>query len=117
MTNVADRVDLGPLVADYLRIVNDWEGRLLGMDLTIRLVLKKNLPSFVFQKEANYSGGMTNVADTPSKTNDQQHGMTNDHAIKKEAETPLPLSSKKTPVDESTPRNILGSPLKRTRIS
>jgi len=100
----AKRVDLGPLVADYLRIVNDWEGRLVGMDLEIRLVLKKNLPSFVFNEEATYSGGV-NGADTLSTTHNLQQG---DHTNEKKMDTSHP---KKKSGDES----IVDSPLKRKR--
>lgn len=92
----AKRVDLGPLVADYLRIVNDWEGRLTGMDLEIRLVLKKNLPSFVFEdEEVKCRGDRTDACDEPSATNNPQRGK---HADEEEAETPLP---RKQLVDES----------------
>mmetsp|Transcript_7317 Transcript_7317/g.15954 ORF Transcript_7317/g.15954 Transcript_7317/m.15954 type:complete len:275 (+) Transcript_7317:2-826(+) len=114
------RIDLGPLVADFLRVVNDWEGRLLGMDLTIHLVSKQNLPSFVFAKEdaKDSSGATKNVAATPSKPNNQQHDRTGRNGRSGPYETPGPSSGKKKTLEESvmSPSDNI-SPLKRTRIS
>ena len=62
--DTAKRVDLGPLVKDYLQLVNDWEGRGEGMDMTVHLVAKQNLPSFVFAtcEEKGVSDAVRNVA-------------------------------------------------------
>jgi poly(A) polymerase Pap1 len=46
--HTAKRVDLGPLVMDFLQVVNSFEGRSSGMDLTMHIILKKDLPSYVF---------------------------------------------------------------------
>lgn len=46
--HTAKRVDLGPLVMDFLQVVNSFEGRSSGMDLTMHIVTKKDLPSYVF---------------------------------------------------------------------
>ena len=47
--HTAKRVDLGPLVMDFLQVVNSFEGRTSGMDLTMSLIPRKDLPVFVFQ--------------------------------------------------------------------
>merc|ERR1712029_111568 len=66
------KIDLGPLVADYLQIINAWEGRGPGMDLTIHLVLKKNLPSFVFATIKAAGGSGSKIApDALSRPNNQ----------------------------------------------
>jgi len=112
------RIDLGPLVADFLRVINDWEGRTLGMDLTIHLVSKQNLPTFVFAtKEINGSSDVLNFEETNPKPSNQQ-AATDKNEHEELCETPLPLSSKKNPLDESvsSPSDNI-SPLKRTRIS
>jgi hypothetical protein len=92
-------------------MVNDWEGRLVGMDLEIRLVLKKNLPSFVFETdEAKDGGDVTTAADTPSATNTHHQGK---RADGKEAGAPLP---EENPDNESSPSlDDFGSPVKRKR--
>ncbi len=46
--HTSKRVDLGPLVMDYLKVVNSFEGRTPGMDLTMCIVSKADLPSYVF---------------------------------------------------------------------
>ena len=46
--HTSKRVDLGPLVLDFLQVVNSFEGRTSGMDLTMHIVSKKNLPPYVF---------------------------------------------------------------------
>mmetsp|Transcript_17637 Transcript_17637/g.31895 ORF Transcript_17637/g.31895 Transcript_17637/m.31895 type:complete len:586 (-) Transcript_17637:431-2188(-) len=85
----AERVNLEPLVADFLSTVNNWEGRSLGMDLTIHLVAKNNLPSFVFKD----SSDVTNDAETPSKPTNQQHDATDENASEEQADTPHPCHS------------------------
>mmetsp|Transcript_13865 Transcript_13865/g.30210 ORF Transcript_13865/g.30210 Transcript_13865/m.30210 type:complete len:608 (-) Transcript_13865:1410-3233(-) len=120
---IAKKINLGPLVTDYLQVVNSFEGRGRGMDLTIHLVSKKDLPSFVFAAdEVKGNSDAKNDAETPSKVNNQQSDVTgkatNVPNDDKQAETPLPSSSKKKTLDEaniSPSANI--SPLKRTRIS
>jgi poly(A) polymerase Pap1 len=47
--HTAKRADLGPLVMDFLQVVNSFEGRTSGMDLTMSLISRKDLPEFVFQ--------------------------------------------------------------------
>jgi len=46
--HTAKRVDLGPLVLDFLQMVNSFEGRTSGMDLMMHIVSKKDLPPYVF---------------------------------------------------------------------
>jgi poly(A) polymerase Pap1 len=47
-THTAKKVDLGPLVLDFLQVVNSFEGRTPGMDLAMRIVSKLDLPPYVF---------------------------------------------------------------------
>jgi len=112
------RIDLGPLVADFLRVVNDWEGRSLGMDLTIHLVSKQNLPSFVFAEEEakDMRDATSGLAESPSKPNNHQQNPAGKNECDKQNKTPLPSVSKKKPWDESSPSDDI-SPLKRTRIN
>jgi len=106
------RVDLGPLVADYLRIVNDWEGRMAGMDLEIRLVLKKNLPAFVFEdKEAKCRSDKANAVDVPSTMNNSQEGK-----LGSEEEAKTPFQKKQPGIKSTTFANAVGSPQKRTKL-
>lgn len=46
-----ENVDLRFCTSEFLHKVNSWEGRRLGMDLTIEHVLQKDLPSFLFESE------------------------------------------------------------------
>ncbi len=46
--HTAKRVDLGPLVMEFLQVVNSFEGRTSGMDLAMCIVSKKDLPLYVF---------------------------------------------------------------------
>jgi poly(A) polymerase len=46
-----ENVDLRFCTSEFLHKVNSWEGRRLGMDLTIEHVLRKDLPSFLFESE------------------------------------------------------------------
>lgn len=99
------RVDLGPLVADYLRIVNDWEGRMAGMDLEIRLVLKNNLPAFVFEdKEAKCRSDKANAVDVPSTMDNSQEGKLG------------PFQKKQPSIKSKTFADAVGSPQKRTKL-
>ena len=45
-----ENVDLRFCTSEFLHKVNSWEGRRLGMDLTIEHVLQKDLPSFLFER-------------------------------------------------------------------
>ena len=85
------RLDIGPLAYDYLQTVNAFEGRTEGMDLTMNMVLRKNLPSFVFAEDKV----------------DRERGSD------KEDEKVL---KKHLPNEDSEPSANI-SPLKRTRIS
>ncbi|KAL7554996.1 hypothetical protein ACHAWF_018954 [Thalassiosira exigua] len=96
--NHCQRVDLGPLVEDYLQVVNTWEGRDYGMDLTMHLVSKKNLPNFVFATE------------TPLKN------ISSDGNEDKTTSTPASPKRKQLDGSETSPSTGI-SPLKRTRIS
>lgn len=85
------RLDIGPLAYEYLQTVNAFEGRTEGMDLTMNMVLRKNLPSFVFaDDEVNRERG--------SDKEDEK------------------VSKKHLPNEDSEPSANI-SPLKRTRIS
>ena len=86
------RLDIGPLAYDYLQTVNAFEGRTEGMDLTMNMVLKKNLPSFVF-------------ADNKV---DRERGSDEEKKVSKKH---LP------PIEDSEMPSANISPLKRTRIS
>ncbi|KAL9189061.1 hypothetical protein ACHAXT_011551 [Thalassiosira profunda] len=100
----AKRVDLGPLCMEYLSVVNSYEGRKGGMDLTMQLVAKKDLPSFVFGEE-----GAPNSASEEAEATDEKA---------KDAKTPAPLSGRKKALEETDPSPSADlSPLKRTRIS
>ncbi len=46
--HTAKKVDLGPLVLDFLQVVNSFEGRTPGMDLAMHIVSKLDLPPYVF---------------------------------------------------------------------
>ena len=111
---LAKRVDLGPLVQEYLQIVNSFEGREDGMDLTMQLVSKKNLPSFVFatddvENEVKSSQKVDDALNTDETSYDKN--------TEGQAETPLPTGAKKKPLDESeTSPSTNISPLKKTRI-
>ena len=85
------RLDIGPLAYEYLQTVNTFEGRTEGMDLTMNMVLRKNLPSFVFAEDKV----------------DRERG--SDEEDKK-------VSKKHLPNEDSEPSANI-SPLKRTRIS
>jgi poly(A) polymerase len=42
-----ERIDLSQCTNEFLSIVNSWEGRRVGMDLTIDHILQRDLPEFV----------------------------------------------------------------------
>jgi poly(A) polymerase Pap1 len=46
--HTAKRIDLGPLVRDFLQMVNSVEGRTSSMDLAMHIVAKNDLPPYVF---------------------------------------------------------------------
>ena len=85
------RLDIGPLAYDYLQTVNAFEGRTEGMDLTMNMVMKKDLPSFVFADDKV----------------DRERGLDEEKKVSKKH---LP------PSEDSEPSSNI-SPLKRTRIS
>ena len=139
--HTAKRVDIGPLVEDFMQIVNSFEGRSATMDLTMRIVAKKYLPSFVFSADevmpkievendatthvdgagdaANVSKGnpgkQVGVNETMKSSEDKaaSEPVTNEDG---QVDTPLPLSGKKKPLDSTVSPSDNISPLKRTRI-
>ena len=66
--------ELSPLVSDYIQIVNSWEERGPGMDLTIHDVPQNRLPSFVFlaPKSARMNAIQTD-ANPPMNSNRDAH--------------------------------------------
>jgi len=125
-----EKVDLGPLIMDYLQIVNSWDGRKESMDLEINIVSQKNLPSFAF--EVDFAEKENEVDDdsassvTSSKTNgDGDSGLdvdaTNEDTreVTKKVLLSPPRSAKKkleSEIDSGTPSMFI-SPLKRAKIS
>lgn len=89
----ARKVDLAPLVADYLQMINAWEGRGPGMDLTIHLVLKKNLPSFVFTASEKQS--MKSEVEKSMKQSEQKGKGTTTRSKKKPLDEPETSPSKR----------------------
>jgi len=115
-SRTAKRVKLGPLVTEYLQVVNSFEGRGSGMDLTIHLVSKSDLPSFVFvPDDVKCHGGVETIARTPLKANRNGNGVSNKNADES-AKTPLPSSSKKRTLDEAEISPCSHSFLKQTAI-
>ena len=90
------RLDIGPLAYEYLQTVNAFEGRTEGMDLTMNMVLRKNLPSFVFADDKV----------------DRERGSDKRGSDKEDEK----VSKKHLPNEDSEPSANI-SPLKRTRIS
>jgi len=134
----AQKIDLGPLVMDYLQIVNSWEKRTATMDLKMNLVLQENLPSFAFEVECAEKENEANDTDstateTPTKSIGEQEEEEvastlnaeatdsvhdNDVATcgaKKTIEQATPAPTKKKLDDSATP-SIFISPLKRAKI-
>ena len=67
---VVKRVDISSLVTNYLQTVNSFDGRTDGMDLTIDLVTKANLPYYVFgddrvlaEEDESSESGADNITD------------------------------------------------------
>ncbi|KAL7458570.1 hypothetical protein ACHAWC_010189 [Mediolabrus comicus] len=109
----AQKIDLGPLVMDYLQIVNSWEKRTATMDLKMNLVLQENLPSFAFEVECAEKENEANDTDstateTPTKSIGEQEE-------EKTIEQATPALTKKKLDDSATP-SIFISPLKRAKI-
>jgi hypothetical protein len=134
----AQKIDLGPLVMDYLQIVNSWEKRTATMDLKMNLVLQENLPSFAFEVECAEKENEANDTDstateTPTKSigeqeeeevastlNDEATDSVHDNDVatcgaKKTIEQATPALTKKKLDDSATP-SIFISPLKRAKI-
>ena len=135
----AQKIDLGPLVMDYLQIVNSWEKRTATMDLKMNLVLQENLPSFAFEVECAEKENEANDTDstateTPTKSIGEQEEEEevdstlnaeatdsvhdNDVATsgaKKTKEQATPAPTKKKLDDSATPSMFI-SPLKRAKI-
>ena len=121
----AKRVDLGPLIDDFLQVVNAYEGRGHGMDLTIHLVAKKNLPSFVFStEEVKFDMDVKNEVELPFKQLDNHHDSVAGEAASasienadNQAGTPLPSSGRNKPSYRETSPAPNISPHKRARMS
>ena len=67
---VVKRVDISSLVTNYLQTVNSFDGRTDGMDLTMDLVTKANLPYYVFgddrvlaEEDESSESGADNITD------------------------------------------------------
>lgn len=107
----AQLVDLGPLATDFLNIVNSWEKRSSTMDLTMNVVMQRNLPSFVFE-------GNEEITDSVDISSGDQQSMVNDSndAVLDSALTPTSLKINQPDSDSSSPTEFI-SPLKRTRIT
>lgn len=106
----ANRPVLGPLVTNYLEKVNSWVGRGEGMELTTNLVLKKNLPLFVFEDDEakdNTNLNVNNGLEAPLKSHDENI----DEADKGSADKETPKRKPETFPSENS------SPLKKRRIS
>lgn len=109
-----ERVDLGPLVSEYLTVVNMWDGRREGMDLTIHLVAKKYLPSYVFAATNVTAAQKANV--DVAKGHIRQHGVKDgDTKEGQSSDTITPAKRKHLDADVTPSINI--SALKRTSIS
>ncbi len=118
----AEKVDLGPLIIDYLQIVNSWDKRKETMDLAIKIVSQENLPSFAFEvecaeKENEVDDGSSTSPETTTKTNvkDDENDTSE---VKKSIEKSPPRSAKKklgSGNDSGTPSMFI-SPLKRAKI-
>ena len=51
-----ENVDLRYCTSEFLHKVNSWEGRRLGMDLSIEHVMQKDLPTFLYDSETKGMG-------------------------------------------------------------
>ena len=124
-----DKVDLGPLIMDYLQIVNSWDGRKESMDLDINIVSQKNLPSFAFELEfaekENEVDDNTTSSVTSSKTNQEgESSLDIDAADEDTSEvtkevlksTPRPVKTKLESENDSMTPSMFISPLKRAKI-
>lgn len=126
------KVDLGPLVIDYLQIVNSWERRNQTMDLAINIVRQENLPPFVFEvecsekeNEAVIDDGSSTASETASKSSGEGDcALTVDTTIvEKDADTHNetntiengPAKEKRDVSDPATP-SLFISPLKRVKL-
>lgn len=115
------RVDLGPLVSDFLAIVNSYEGRAEGMDLIMYLKSKQTLPSYVFaDEEAN-----DDVEHLEKALSKDAAADTSKENVDGQAETQPKLDEAETPIKRKMSDELLGespssamdvSPLKRTRM-
>lgn len=106
------RLDLGPLVTDFLQVVNSWETRKNTMDLIMNIVSQKNLPSFVLEEDEGV------ISSTPSNARDQQ--LVTDVSYNVESATTLVSSSigRKSHCDSATSSPLeFTSPLKRTKMN
>ena len=124
-----EKVDLGPLIVDYLQIVNSWDGRKETMDLAINIVSQKNLPSFAFEVECEKENEVdddSTSSETSTNTNEEvASGLDDDtsnvdasKATKTVQKSP-PRSAKKKlePGHDSGTPSMFISPLKRAKIS
>ena len=121
---VTEKVDLGPLIIDFLQIVNSWDGRKETMDLAINIVSQENLPSFAFEVECAEKENEVDDVSTTSETTTKTDGVgasalnvdaTNvDEEIDAREKTKSPPRSAKKKL-ECSPSMFI-SPLKRAKI-
>ena len=108
----SERVDLGPLIIDYLQIVNSWEGRKESMDLKLHIVKRENLPSFAIEVEREEKEN--DISTTSGERSDSEDVDSRKQVVQKSP----PRSAKKkieADIDSGTPSMFI-SPLKRAKI-
>jgi hypothetical protein len=60
-------VDLRYSTQEFLHKVNSWEGRRLGMDLTIEHVMQKDLPTYLYETKTTGNVSMKNESNKDSE--------------------------------------------------
>lgn len=117
----AEKVDLGPLLIDFLQIVNSWDKRKETMDLAINIVSQQNLPSFAFEVECTEKENAVDVGNASSESTAETNAKDEDNdtnEVNKSMEKSPPRSAKKklgSGNDSGTPSMFI-SPLKRAKI-
>jgi poly(A) polymerase len=118
-----DRLDLGPLVSDFLLKINAWEGRQAGMDILMQVVTRHDLPDFLFEKrnkvgekkseeaadkakESNNQPDMNHTTEKYNEANDKQETHVPegqyDRNEEEETRTPVPDTIHETPLPPET---------------
>jgi len=79
-----ETVDLRYSMSDFLHIVNSWDGRKPGMDLSIARIIRSELPSFVFDygKKNNNRRKDWNGANEKQQNNQENNKVTNEKGKK-----------------------------------